>query len=64
MGLAERWQHLRDLRKKWLAVPGVQLVRVGYERFGLTDALEYFEERMRAENDSFEIVELAWRGMA
>lgn len=60
MGLTERWIRIRDLRRKWMAVPGVQMVRVGYERFGLNDALEYFEERMRAENDSFEIVELAW----
>jgi phage terminase large subunit-like protein len=60
MGLTERWTRIRDLRKKWMATPGVQLVRVGYERFGLTDALEYFEERMRIENDSFEIVELNW----
>ena len=36
------------------------MVRVGYERFGLTDGLEYFEERMRLKNESFEIVELAW----
>ena len=43
-----------------MTVPGVQMVRVGYERFGMRDALEYFEERMRAENESFEIVELAW----
>lgn len=60
MKLSERWQRLRDLRKRWLAEPGVQMVRVGYERFGLDDALEYFEERMRAEKESFEIVELAW----
>lgn len=60
MGLSERWQRMRDLRKKWMAVPGVQMVRVGYERFGLNDAMEYFEERQRLEKVSFEIVELAW----
>jgi len=60
MGLAERWMRIKQLRKKWMAEPGVQMVRVGYERFGLNDALEYFEERMRIEKESFEILELAW----
>ena len=60
MKLSERWQRMRDLRKRWMAEPGVQMVRVGYERFGLDDALEYFAERMRVEGDAFEIVELAW----
>lgn len=60
MKLAERWQRMKELRRKWMAMPGVQTVRVGYERFGLDDALEYFEERMRIEKESFEVVELAW----
>jgi phage terminase large subunit-like protein len=60
MGLAERWQRLRELRKVWKDMPGVQQVYVGYERFGLTDALEYFEEKMRTESDPFVITELNW----
>ena len=60
MGLQERWRLIRDLRSKWMGTPGVQLVRVGYERYGLLDALEYFAERMEVEGVSFEIVELAW----
>jgi phage terminase large subunit-like protein len=60
MGLAERWQRMRDLRKHWATTPGVQSVHVGYERFGLTDALEYFEERMNIEGGGFTITELAW----
>lgn len=60
MKLSERWERMRDLRKRWLREPGVQMVRVGYERFGLDDALEYFDERMRLEKESFEVVELAW----
>jgi phage terminase large subunit-like protein len=41
-------------------VPGVQTVRVGYERYGLRDALDHIEERMEVEKLSFELVELAW----
>ena len=60
MSLGDRWKEIKRLRRKWREMPGVQLVRVGYERFGLQDALDYFEEKMRLEGDSFEIVELAW----
>lgn len=60
MGLAERWQRIRDLYRHWTAMPGVQSVQVGYERFGMRDALEYFEERMLVEGLSFPIEELAW----
>jgi hypothetical protein len=60
MGLSERWTHLRDLFGKWSSMPGVQGVKVGYERYGLLDALEYFNERMLVEKVSFPIIELAW----
>ena len=60
MGLAERWQALRGFRRKWLRMPGVQMVRVGYERYGSTADLEHFEEQMRLDKDACEIVELAW----
>jgi phage terminase large subunit-like protein len=60
MGLAERWVHIRDLRAKWRDTPSVQLIRVGYERYGSTSDLEYFTERMEIEKNFFEIVELAW----
>jgi hypothetical protein len=60
MGLSERWQKLKDLYKNWSQVPGVQIVKVGYERYGMRDAMEHFEERMLVEKCGFEIVELAW----
>lgn len=60
MGLRERWEALKGLRKVWLAQPGVQLVKVGYERYGLQSDLEYFDEQMQRDKDAFEIVELAW----
>lgn len=60
MGLAERWTKMRDLWKYWSAMPGVQTVNVGYERYGLLDALEHFEERMLIEKISFPITEVSW----
>ena len=60
MQLAERYNAIKGLRKVWSAMPGVQVVRVGYERYGMTSDLEYFDEAMRRDKDIFELVELAW----
>jgi hypothetical protein len=60
MKLSERWDSLKHLHKKWQAMPGVGLLKVGYERFGQQSDDEYFQERMQAENYHFAIEELAW----
>lgn len=60
MDLAERWQNMRDLRAKWMRMPGVLGVKVGYETYGAQADMDYFEERMRIENTRFEIFELEW----
>lgn len=60
MTLSQRWDALKHLHKKWTAMPGVGLVKVGYERFGQQSDDEYFVERMRAEKYVFAIHELAW----
>lgn len=60
MSLSERWVALRDMRKKWLKVPGVQLVKVGYEKFSAQADLDYFEEQMETKGEYFKIHELAW----
>ncbi len=60
MGLRERWEMLRGLRRVWMAQPGVQLVKCGYEKYGMQSDMEYFEEQMERDKDAFEIVELNW----
>jgi hypothetical protein len=60
MKLSQRWDQLKHYHKKWSKMPGVMLVKVGYERFGQQSDDEYFQERMRAEKYNFAIHELAW----
>lgn len=60
MSLSDRYYAIKQLRKTWMNMPGVQSVRVGYERYGSTSDLEYFEQEMRRDRDAFELVELAW----
>lgn len=60
MSLTERWEMLKKMRKYWLNQPGVQIVSVGYERFGAQSDIEHFELMMRLENEHFSIEELNW----
>lgn len=60
LSLTERWTAIRDFRRKWLRQPGVQVVKVGYERFGAQSDIEHFETMMRIEGESFPIDELNW----
>lgn len=60
MDLTERWTNMRDLWWTWGRVPGVQGVKVGYEKFGAQADLDYFQERMREERVQFDIAELGW----
>ncbi len=60
MDLDERWTRIRDLRKKWLRQKGIQIVDVGYERFGAQSDIEHFETMMKIEGEAFSIKELAW----
>jgi len=60
MGLNERWKTLKRLRFRWLNRPGIQVVKVGYERYGMQADLEHFEEMMRIEKCPFPIDEVSW----
>ena len=60
MGLKERWEALRGLRRVWMRQPGVQMVKCGYERYGMQADMEYFELEMVRDKEAFEIIELSW----
>jgi hypothetical protein len=60
MDLLERWEKINELRDKWLSMPGIAGVRVGYERYGAQADLQYFESEMRRTGNGFEIAELEW----
>jgi phage terminase large subunit-like protein len=58
MKFSERWAAIKALKQKWEGHPGVQMVRIGYEQYGMVDDISVMKEMMRAENSHFEIVEL------
>jgi len=60
MNLRERWLALRGLRRKWMAAAGIQGVFCGYERYGMRSDLDYIEEQMELDRDSFDLKELNW----
>jgi hypothetical protein len=33
MKLSDRWDYIKQLKRKWEGHPGVQMVKVGYERY-------------------------------
>lgn len=60
MNLNAKWAALKNLHRKWTDMPGVQMVKVGYERFGQQADDQYFAERMLIEDYHFTLEELAW----
>ncbi len=58
MRLSERFEKLKQMERKWRNHPGVQLVRVGYEQYGMQSDLETIEENMQREGVFFAIEEL------
>jgi len=60
MKLSERWQYLKQLYTHWSDQPGVQLVRVGYERYGAQVDVEVISEWQERDHCPFEIEELGF----
>jgi len=60
MSLNERWYMLKGLVAKWRRAKGVQVVMVGYERYGMQSDIEHFETMMKIENYAFPIEEVSW----
>ena len=58
MKLSERYQYLKQLHRYWSDQPGVQSVRVGYERYGAQVDVEVIAEWQERDGCSFEIEEL------
>lgn len=58
MKLSERWAFIKRYEAKWRNHPGVQMVRVGYEQYGMQSDLEVIEEYMQREGNHFKIEEL------
>ncbi len=58
MKLSERWHFVKSLKAKWEAHPGVQMVKIGWERYGKDVELEVIEDMQIRENNHFEIEEL------
>jgi len=67
MSLSERWEMMWKLYAKWRRQPGVQSVKVGYERYGAEADIDYFKEQQqrmtqRTHNQCyFQIHELVWK---
>lgn len=53
MSALERWQNLRILHQKWTTMPGVEVVEVGYERYGSQSDIEWMQQRMMDKNDAY-----------
>jgi hypothetical protein len=58
MKLSERWAYVKALKEKWEKHAGVQLVKVGWERYGKDAEIEAIEDMQLRENNLFEIEEL------
>jgi hypothetical protein len=58
MKLSKRYAFVSQLRRKWQNHPGVQLVEVGWERYGKDVEIEAIEQMQQREGDPFRIVEL------
>lgn len=62
MDPGDRWKNLRKLWIKWKDAPGVQNIKIGYEKYGMQADISVFEMFMREDKIWFTIEELNWVG--
>lgn len=58
MKFSERYEYVKQLRRKWTDHPGVQNVTVGYEQYGMQIDLEVIETIQQRDGDHFAIEEM------
>lgn len=58
MKLSDRWDYVKQIKRKWEIHPGVQMVKIGWERYGMQVDLEVIEDMMEREGNVFEIEEM------
>jgi phage terminase large subunit-like protein len=58
MKLSQRMDYIEQFKRKWEDHPGVKMVKIGYERYGMQVDLEVMREKMTRENNWFPIEEL------
>lgn len=58
MKLTERLRYVEMFKARWENTPGVQTVKVGWERYGKDVEVEVIEQALRERNNSFPIEEL------
>jgi len=61
MKLSEKTDKLLELDRKWRNAPGVQMVRTGYERYGMQTDIEHIELEVQRRNlEGVSIEEVNW----
>ena len=58
MKLSERWAYVQQYKDHWDRFPGVQMVKVGWERYGMQVDIEVIEDLMMTKDNHFPIEEL------
>lgn len=60
MPLSKRWETLKNMYRRWIKMPGIVSVNVGYEQYGMQTDMEYFEKMMEIEQFNMPIEEVSW----
>jgi phage terminase large subunit-like protein len=58
MKLSERWDYIKNFKRKWERHPGVDTVKVGYEQYGMQVDLEVIQDIQIREDNWFPIDKL------